>query len=142
MLKMRHGHGIIASGPVVLFDLVLYTREGEREFTEINVGVEPDMHELSVVNNATAIITTWLATRPWDLSSVGGPSNGYLRTAEFQEIDIETQTVNFMWDPADHIEIEASHMELGRKWGDGLTPATDWDYLYVNWASSRLARPC
>ena len=132
MLKMRHGHGTTASGPVVLFDLGLYTPEGERDFTEINVGVEPDMHELSVVNNATAIITTWLRTRPWDLSPVGGPSNGYLRTAGFQEIDVETQTVNFMWDPADHIEIEASHMELGRIWGDGITPETDWDYLYVD----------
>ncbi|CAG7934055.1 unnamed protein product [Penicillium olsonii] len=132
MLKMRHGEGTTSSGPVILFDLGLYTPDGERDFTEINLGVEPDIHELRIVNNGTAIITTWLATRPWDLTSVGGPPNGYLRTAGFQEIDVQTQTVTFMWDPVDHIEIAASQMELGRKWGDGIRPETDWDYFHIN----------
>ncbi|CAG8126496.1 unnamed protein product [Penicillium salamii] len=132
MLKMRHGKGVTASGPVVLFDLGLYTPDGERDFTEITIGVEPDMHELNIVNNATAVITTWLDTRPSNLSSVGGPSDGYLRTTGFQEIDIETQAVSFLWDPADHIEIDDSQMELGRKWGDGVSPETGWDYFHIN----------
>ena len=129
MLKMRHGEGTSASGSVILFDLSLYTPDGERDFTEIHAGIEPDMHELMLVDDATAIITTWFDTRPWNLSSVGGPSNGHLRTTGFQEVDIKSQTVNFMWDPTDHIEIEASQMELGRRWGDGTSPETDWDYL-------------
>jgi hypothetical protein len=130
MLSMRHGAGVRATGPIVALDRGLYTSEGERDFIEILGGKEPDLHELNVVNNGTAALTTWLTTWPWDLSSVGGPKNGYLRSAGFQEVDIETQTVSFKWDAADHVQIEDSFMELGReRWGDGISPETDWDFL-------------
>ncbi|KAJ5788659.1 hypothetical protein N7457_003649 [Penicillium paradoxum] len=133
MLSMQHGVGVQASGPVVALDPGLYTRGGERDFTEILGGKEPDLHELNVVDNGTAVLTTWLMNRPWDLSPVGGPVNGYLRSSGFQEIDIQTQTVNFMWDAADHIEIEESHMELThRRWGNGISPETDWDFFHIN----------
>ncbi|OQE11621.1 hypothetical protein PENVUL_c002G01656 [Penicillium vulpinum] len=111
----------------------LYTADGERDYIEIVGGKEPDLHELNVVNNGTAILTTWLITRPCDLSSVGGPENGYLMSVGFQEIDVETQTVNFMWDAADHVQIEESYIELTwKRWGNGISPETRWDFFHIN----------
>lgn len=130
MLSMRHGVGVQASGPVIVLDRGLYTPQGTRDVTEILGGKEPDLHELNIVNNGTAVLTTWLMTRPWDLSSVGGPRIGHLRSSGFQEVDIKTQTVNFMWDAADHVEIEDSDMELTHECcGNGISPGTDWDFL-------------
>lgn len=125
-------------GRVIILDPGLYTPEGEKEFIEIHGGREPDMHEMNVVNNGTAILEAWAEIRSWDLTPVGGPSKGFVYTWGFQEIDIEAQEANFMWDPLDHIDITESHIELGvglPVWGDGLTPKTRWDFLCVSSSS-------
>ncbi|KAJ6045066.1 hypothetical protein N7460_006421 [Penicillium canescens] len=111
----------------------LHTTEGKRDSTEIQAGRDCDIHELKIVENGTAVLTTWIMTRPWDLSSYGGPASGFLRTTGFQEVDIASQTVLFTWDPADHIDLKDSNMEFGwDHYGDGLTPQTDWDFFHIN----------
>ena len=132
MTELKHGMGLKATGSAIVLDRDLHTTEGKRDSTEIQAGRDSDIHELKIVENGTAVLTTWLMTRPWDLSSSGGPVNGFLRTTGFQEVDIASQTVLFTWDPADYINPQDSNMEMGHgSLGDGTSPETDWDYLYV-----------
>jgi hypothetical protein len=132
MTELTHIDGIKSTGSAIVLDRDLHTTEGKRDSTEIQAGRDSDIHELKIVENGTAVLTTWIMTRPWDLSPYGGPASGFLRTTGFQEVDIASQTVLFTWDPADYIDLKDSNMEFGwDPYGDGLTPETDWDFLYV-----------
>jgi hypothetical protein len=143
MTDLKHGMGLKATGSAIVLDRDLHTTEGKRDSTMIQAGRESDIHELKIVENGTALLTTWLMARPWDLSSYGGPANGFLRAAGFQEVDIASQTVSFTWDPVDHIDIRESNMEMGHGLlGDGTSPETDWDFLYVLSSPAARTGPC
>ncbi|KAJ5367250.1 hypothetical protein N7541_001191, partial [Penicillium brevicompactum] len=132
MLELQHGHGVTASGPALVVgqDLGMSKETG---LTEIKGGQAYDMHELNSVDNGSAILTIHYIPHIWDLSEIGGPSVGYIRTCGFQEIDVATGAINFEWDALDHIGIAESQMEMGpSRWGDGLSPESSWDYFHIN----------
>jgi hypothetical protein len=129
MLDLRHGKGVKASGPALAVsrDLAISKEAG---LIEITGGQSFDMHELNSVDNGAGIVTIHYMPRIRDLSSVGGPIFGYLKTSGFQEIDVKTGAVNFEWDALDHFDLSESHMDIGTpSWGDALSPESPWDYL-------------
>ncbi|CAG8363176.1 unnamed protein product [Penicillium salamii] len=132
MLELQHGRGVTASGPVLAIgeDLDMSREAG---LTEIKGGQAFDMHELNSVDNGSAVLTTHYMPRIWDLSSIGGPSVGYIKTSGFQEIDVKNGAVNFEWDALEHIDLAESHMKMAPStWGDGLSPESSWDYFHIN----------
>ncbi|KAJ5871305.1 uncharacterized protein N7529_003658, partial [Penicillium soppii] len=132
MLDLRHGKGVKASGPALAVsrDLAISKEAG---LIEITGGQSFDMHELNSVDNGAGIVTIHYMPRIRDLSSVGGPIFGYLKTSGFQEIDVKTGAVNFEWDALDHFDLSESHMDIGTpSWGDALSPESPWDYFHIN----------
>ncbi|KAH6889139.1 ASST-domain-containing protein [Thelonectria olida] len=63
-----------------------------------------DMHEFEITADNTALITIYEPIAA-DLSSIGGPSKGYLLDSIFQEVSISTGEVLFEWSASSHVPI-------------------------------------
>ncbi|KAJ6440035.1 arylsulfotransferase (ASST) domain-containing protein [Purpureocillium lavendulum] len=90
-----------------------------------------DSHEALITADNTLLVVTTNATR-WDLSPVGGPSDGWLRDSILYELDIDTNEVIYRWRASDDIPITWSKAPLGSRYGDGTSKALAWDAFHVN----------
>ena len=94
-----------------------------------------DQHESYLTDKGTIVTSAYNVTQK-DLTSVGGPSDGWIFDSMFYEIDIVTQEVLFRWRSLDHlprIPLTESHEPLELA-GDqyGVTEALPWDYFHIN----------
>lgn len=62
-----------------------------------------DMHEARITKHDTMLVTLYNVTQ-YDLSTIGGPKNGWVTDSLFYEIDIVTNEVLFTWSALDHID--------------------------------------
>ncbi|KAI1846629.1 hypothetical protein JX265_009068 [Neoarthrinium moseri] len=60
-----------------------------------------DMHEALITPEGTMLVTGYNVTQT-DLTSVGGPADGWLADCMFYEIDIKTNTVLYKWNALAH----------------------------------------
>ncbi|HLL91336.1 MAG TPA: arylsulfotransferase family protein, partial [Solirubrobacteraceae bacterium] len=67
-------------------------------------GHEADLHEFQLTQQGTAFVSAYYPIR-CDLSAVGGPADGALTDAVFQEIDVKTGLVMYEWTSVDHVAI-------------------------------------
>src|SRR3712207_2398909 len=81
-----------------------------RELTRVRAGngYKGDHHEFLITPQETALITIYNPV-PWDLSPVGGSTDGLALDGIAQEIDIETGEVLFEWHSLDHVGLEESY---------------------------------
>ncbi|KAF7367932.1 hypothetical protein MSAN_00858200 [Mycena sanguinolenta] len=72
-----------------------------------------DLHEFNIVKpeNKTALLTAF-HTIPFDLSSIGGPVDGWYSNGVIQEVDIATGAVLFNWTTFDHIALSESYNNI------------------------------
>ena len=89
--------------------------------------LEVDFHEFNVTPRGTALVTAFRTLR-YDLSSVGGPKDGYLLTSIAQEIDIATGKLLFSWDSLNHVPLSESYLALK----DAGKKAKPYDYFHIN----------
>lgn len=90
-----------------------------------------DIHESQFTDNGTILVTAVNTTRA-DLSSVGGPKDGWLQDGLFYEIDIETNNVVFHWSALDHLdEIPMTNAEIPLD-GKGASESDPWAYAHLN----------
>jgi hypothetical protein len=89
-------------------------------------GVAEDLHDLVLEPDGAALITVW---KPLycDLSAVGGPADGAVYDASFQDIDIGTGLVRNEWDSLDHVPVAASYMPASR-----ASAAWPYDWFHLN----------
>lgn len=73
-------------------------------------GMTTDNHECQMTANDTVLITVYKPIPNYDLTSIGGPSNGTLLDSGFQEIDIATNTSRFTWWASDHFNISNTYV--------------------------------
>jgi len=59
--------------------------------------------------NDTVLITVYKSVSNYDLTPLGGPSNGTLLDSGFQEIDIATNTSLFTWWASEHFNLSDSY---------------------------------
>ena len=94
-----------------------------------------DQHEAFVTNQGTVIATAYNVT-PIDLSSVGGPKNGWIFDSLFFEIDLGTGKVLFRWRSLDHLpKIPLHQSQYPLTLGNvtyGNTEFLPWDYFHIN----------
>ncbi|CAG8380198.1 unnamed protein product [Penicillium salamii] len=62
-----------------------------------------DMHENTMTSDGTMLVTGYNVTK-CDLSSVGGPKNGWIADSLFYEIDVKTNDILFRWSAKDHLD--------------------------------------
>jgi len=91
-----------------------------------------DVHEIYLTQNGSMIVTANNVTQA-DLSSVGGPANGWVVEAQVYEIDVETNQVLFSWKSLDHLDqipFNASLYPLGSEGYTGVNQSLAWGYVY------------
>jgi hypothetical protein len=109
----------------------------------INVSCANDSHESLFTERGTVLITVNNVTRE-DLTSVGGPEDGWILDSQFYEVDIQSGEIKFAWKSADHLDalpINSTHyvpgapVEGGGTVGDGTLLETAFDYFHLNCVS-------
>ncbi|KAI6878948.1 hypothetical protein KC360_g8580 [Hortaea werneckii] len=96
-----------------------------------------DLHEIYITEQGTMIVTGNNVTQT-DLTSVGGPSDGWVVEAQVYEIDIATNDVLFSWKSLDHLDVlpfTSSVYPLGSEGYTGENQSLAWGYFHINSAS-------
>jgi hypothetical protein len=81
-----------------------------------------DLHELILTPEGTALFTCLPQPVRADLTSVGGPSNGYVLESIIQEVDVRTGRLLLEWQSLKHIPMSESYRQ----------PENPYDYLHAN----------
>jgi hypothetical protein len=89
---------------------------------------QADMHESDITPQGTMLLTSYPEVQA-DLSSIGGPKNGWVLEGVAEEVDIATGKVLFEWNSLDHVPITDTYQPIGE--GDG-TKANPFDYFHIN----------
>ncbi|KAK5167466.1 uncharacterized protein LTR77_007165 [Saxophila tyrrhenica] len=93
-----------------------------------------DVHELLITPNDTIVVTANNVTQA-DLTSVGGPTDGWVVDGLVYDIDIATNEVLFRWSPLEHLDqipFNASLYTLGTEGYTGTSQSTAWGYFHIN----------
>ncbi|CAJ2512171.1 Uu.00g051860.m01.CDS01 [Anthostomella pinea] len=93
-----------------------------------------DLHEIFITNNGTMLVTANNVTQA-DISSVGGPENGWVVAALIYEIDIAINKVLFSWNSLDHLDqlpFTASVYPVGSEGLTGASQSQAWGYFHIN----------
>jgi len=84
--------------------------------TDLNIHFSPgtnstcvcDVHESYITEDNTMLVTVYNLTQA-DLTSVGGPKDGWITNSVMVEVDIETSQALFVWNALEHVPISATH---------------------------------
>ncbi|MCU1452095.1 MAG: hypothetical protein JWN46_241 [Acidimicrobiales bacterium] len=121
--------GVISSdgwgrGEVVIVDSTY------REIARLGAGngLAIDLHDFTLTPRGTALVTVYHPIRG-DLTSVGGPTSGYLLDSGVQEIDVATGDVRLEWLAAHQTPVGETINPLG---ANGTQPETPFDPYHVN----------
>ncbi|KAI0441655.1 ASST-domain-containing protein, partial [Xylaria telfairii] len=101
-----------------------------RKFEPAGEGLKGDLHEFHLTEHGTALVTIYNPV-PADLTSVGGPQQGWVLDCMVQEIDIETGALLFEWNSLEHVALNDTIRYLADE-DDGTTPETAFDYFHIN----------
>jgi Arylsulfotransferase (ASST) len=93
-------------------------------------GLDGDLHEFQLTPRGTAYITIYHEV-PVDLTSVGGPKDGYAEDSVLQEIDVATGKVVFEWHSLDHVPLTES-IQAHREPALHATKKRALDYFHIN----------
>ena len=93
-----------------------------------NISCVADVHESFITESNTMLVTVYNVTRA-DLSSVGGPKDGWVSNSLAVELDIDTSEPLFIWDPLKHVPLNASHNPLD---GSGSNSSDPWEWFHMN----------
>ena len=89
-----------------------------------------DIHEHQMTPRNTLLVSAYNNT-PYDLTSVGGPADGWIVDAMVFELNITTRDVLFSWRAAEHVPLNASHQQIVTESGNA-TKAAPWDWFHIN----------
>ncbi|KAJ7717286.1 ASST-domain-containing protein, partial [Mycena metata] len=133
-LTLWVGSGLAGSGAQVGsgFALILNNQyEVIRNISAVNPD-NTDLHEFKIPgpNNDTALLTAYNPV-PLDLSSIGGPVDGWYLNSLIQEVDIATGRVIFNWSSVDHIALTESFNNITIS-KTGTSQANPWDAVHIN----------
>lgn len=91
------------------------------------IACQADLHEAYVTDRGSLLVTAYNITQT-DLTSVGGPSDGYIFDSLFFEIDIKTRKILFSWSAIKSVPVSDSQAALA---GAG-TFADPYDFFHIN----------
>lgn len=77
-----------------------------------------DTHESQMTADGTIMVTAVNVTQA-DLSSVGGPKDGWINDGQFYEIDPKTNEIVFSWSALDHLDQVAMEWCLQPMYDEG-----------------------
>ncbi len=87
-------------------------------------GFEADLHDFHIEPNGTALLTVF-STIHCNLSADGGPRDGAVTDAIYQELDLRTGLVRREWHSLDHVA-------LGASYASPVQSSAEWPYDYFH----------
>lgn len=99
---------------------VIKTVKAKRNYTS-------DIHEFLITPRNTALLLS-TKTVPMDLTSYGGPKNGYVQDFAIQEIDLLTDQLLFFWSALKHIPLTDSYEPAS----NATLSDNIWDAFHLN----------
>jgi hypothetical protein len=93
-------------------------------------GLRGDLHEFQLTPRGTAFITAYHEV-PADLTSVGGPKDGWVYDSVVQEVDVSSGDVVFEWHSLKHVPLTES-MQANHEPARNATRKRPLDYFHVN----------
>jgi hypothetical protein len=114
----------IGSGTFVIAD-ASYRRIG---VVRPGHGLDGDLHEFLITARDTALVLAYERVAH-DLSSLGGPKDGYVFDSVVQEIEIESGRVLFEWRSLEHVDVAESAQRIPAREASAAKP---FDYFHVN----------
>ena len=127
-------------------EVVVLNREYERiatvtlagNFVELEPGARfesnIDLHEILLTDRGTVVVTANNVAQA-DLTSVGGPADGWTVDSLVYEIDVATNEVLFEWKALDHLDqlpFSISVYDLGEEGFTGANQSLAWGYCHIN----------
>src|SRR5215212_4846489 len=88
-------------------------------------GYQADLHEFELIARGTAWIAAYVPV-PWDLSAMGGRTDGTVYDQVVQEVEVESGAVLFEWQSLGNIALSESYQPLPED-RDAV-----WDPVHVN----------
>ncbi|KAI1827602.1 Arylsulfotransferase-domain-containing protein [Xylaria intraflava] len=101
-----------------------------KKFEPSGEGLRGDLHEFHITERGTALVTIYNPV-PADLTSIGGPEEGWALDCMVQEIDIETGDLMFQWSAFENVPLSDTIRTFAGE-DDGTTPQTAFDFFHVN----------
>lgn len=133
-LNIGHGYGQVNFLDDTYSKFIVDPNLGLNKLTNTTVANwSMDIHEHQLTPRNTLLVSAYNNT-PYDLSSLGGPANGWITDSLFFELDIATWDVLFQWTALDHIDPSTSHQplsipSLNITFGSKQAP---WDWFHIN----------
>ncbi|KAK5806620.1 hypothetical protein VI817_000878 [Penicillium citrinum] len=92
-----------------------------------------DIHESQFTDDGTILVTAVNVTQA-DLSSVGGPKNGWIQDGLIYEIDLETNEILFRWSAHEHIDqVRLSDVRAPLEGSEsGMNKTSPYGYPHLN----------
>ena len=95
-------------------------------------GSHLDAQESRLTPGGTIFVTAYNLTQT-DLTTFGGPSDGWVYDSLFYEIDVATNSILFRWRALDHLdEIPLKSSQLPFTNGTGANKFVAWDWFHIN----------
>ena len=89
---------------------------------------EADWHESYLTSRNTLLVTAYNVT-PTDLSSIGGPEEGWDCACLFLEINPQDGNIRFRWSALKHVPVSESKRPLR---SNGRSQSQPFDYFHIN----------
>lgn len=123
--------GTISKAGVGIGEYVIYD-EGYQELKTFKAanGLDGDLHEFALTPRGSAFVCVYHEV-PKDLTSVGGPKDGFVYDSVVQEIDIESGDVKFEWHSLEHVPL-AESLQANNEPAKNATKKRPFDYFHVN----------
>ena len=93
-------------------------------------GLDGDLHEFQLTPRGTAFISVYHEV-PADLTSVGGPKQGFVYDSVVQELDVKTGKIAFEWHSLDHVPLTES-LQANQEPARHASEKRPLDYFHVN----------
>ena len=88
-----------------------------------------DMHEFQFTDSGTAIMSIYQDIK-YDLTAIKGPNNGMLSDGVFQEVDLDTNNVLFVWRASSHFNLTDSYIAYDPK--ETFMGGEGFDWFHIN----------
>ena len=90
---------------------------------------QADFHESFITDRNTLLVTAYNVTET-DLSSIGGPANGWVFDCLFFELDPKTGDILFRWSALEHVPVNETKLKFAGR--GGLNQSVPFDWFHIN----------
>jgi Arylsulfotransferase (ASST) len=90
-----------------------------------------DYHGMTLTDDGTALLISYPVVQR-DLTSVGGPKDGYVVDGVVQEVDVATGRVLFEWRALDHVPLSDTRVDVQTSEDTDGSAAAPLDYVHLN----------